>query len=246
MRRVLLGRRARSTAPAPPLPSFLYNRDHIPKSVRVVEVGPRDGLQNEATPVSTDSKIQLINSLANAGLKTIEAGAFVSPKWVPKMADSMDVFKGITRKEGVRYAALTPNMKGMELALEAQTDEVAVFAAASEEFSQKNINCTIDDSLKRFEPVIARALAENVPVRGYVSCIAGCPYQGKVNPYNVVRVTQALLEMGCYEVSLGDTIGVGTPGQIVDLLSELNADTKMDKVAVHFHNTVGLLEQFDH
>lgn len=204
----------------------------------MVEVGPRDGLQNEKE-VSLASKVQLINALSESGLNYIEAASFVSPRWVPQMADSTEVMRQITRRPGVTYAALTPNLKGFELAMDAGTDEVAIFGAASEAFSQKNINCSISESLQRFAPVIAAAQAQNVKVRGYVSCVLGCPYQGEVPLSDVVRVAKALFEMGCYEISLGDTIGVGTPLQAQRMLSAVAEVVPMAHLAIHFHNTYG-------
>ncbi len=209
-----------------------------PKTVKIVEVGPRDGLQNEqAVPV--EAKIALVEALAEAGLTTIETGAFVSPKWVPQMADSALVFGGIQRKAGVIYAALTPNLQGYQAARAAGADEVAIFGAASEAFSQKNINCSIDESLARFAPVLAAAKADGVPVRGYVSCVVGCPYQGVVAPAEVARVAKALLDMGCYEISLGDTIGVGTPATVLAMLDAVLTVVPVDKIAIHFHDTYG-------
>lgn len=211
----------------------------LPKRVRIVEVGPRDGLQNESQPVAAASRIELIDHLAAAGLGHIEAGSFVSPKWVPQMAHSDAVFAGITRVEGVVYSALTPNLKGFELAAAAGVDEVAVFAAASESFSQKNINCSIAESLQRFEPVVAAAQQVGIRVRGYVSCVVGCPYEGDIRPIAVASVTQALLDQGCYEVSLGDTIGVGTAGSFTLLLETLLADISHQRLALHCHDTYG-------
>jgi hydroxymethylglutaryl-CoA lyase len=216
------------------------------KKVRLVEVGPRDGLQNEKNFISLDDKIQLIEGLAEAGLTHIEAGSFVSPKWVPQMADSLEVMQKIQRLDNVRYAALTPNLKGFQQALEAGANEVAIFAAASESFSQKNINCSISESLDRFLPIMQQAKKLHIPVRGYVSCILGCPYEGKITPDNaqahfnkVKQVTQQLLAMGCYEVSLGDTIGTGTPVYTQQLLETLLADIPAEQLAVHFHDTHG-------
>ena len=211
----------------------------LPQQVRIVEVGPRDGLQNEANPVTAQMRIALINRLAEAGIKHIEAGSFVSPKWVPQMAHSDAVFAGINRVLGVTYSALTPNLKGFELAAAAGVDEVAVFAAASEAFSQKNINCSVAESLARFEPVMAAAQAAGIRVRGYVSCVVGCPYEGDISPIAVRNVTQALLEQGCYEVSLGDTTGVGTPGSFTRLLAALLADIPPQRLALHCHDTYG-------
>lgn len=209
-----------------------------PKAVRIVEVGPRDGLQNEkAVPV--EAKIALVEALAEAGLTTIETGAFVSPKWVPQMADSAQVFSGIKHKAGVTYTALTPNLQGYQVARAAGADEVAIFGAASEAFSQKNINCSIDESLARFAPVLAAAKADGVRVRGYVSCVVGCPYQGAVAPAEVARVAKALLDMGCYEISLGDTIGVGTPATVLAMLDAVLAVVPVEQIAIHFHDTYG-------
>jgi len=219
---------------------------NYPESARIVEVGPRDGLQNEKQPISTTDKIELIRRLVQAGISHIEVGSFVSPKWVPQMADSLDVMQGIERSDHVRYAALTPNMRGFEQALIAKADEVAIFGAASESFSQKNINCSIEESLERFQPIMVRAKELNLPVRGYVSCILGCPYEGLINPDNaqphfqkVKQVTQTLLDMGCYEVSLGDTIGTGTPLYTEQLLKTLLKDIPANQLAVHFHDTYG-------
>lgn len=210
----------------------------MPKQVNIVEVGPRDGLQNE-TAVPLAAKIELVNALAQAGLSYIETGAFVSPKWVPQMADSDAVFAGIERHQGITYAALTPNLKGFEAAVQAQADEVAIFGAASEAFSQKNINCSIAESLERFAPVIAAARAKNMKVRGYVSCVMGCPYQGKVALSDVAYVAETLWNMGCYEISLGDTIGVGTPLHAQRMLSAVADKVPMQNLALHFHNTYG-------
>ncbi|MBQ4810160.1 hydroxymethylglutaryl-CoA lyase [Pseudoalteromonas luteoviolacea] len=211
---------------------------NYPTQVKIVEVGARDGLQNEAA-VSTADKVNLLNALAEAGLKHLEAGAFVSPKWVPQMADSADVIKSITRKDGVEISALTPNLKGAELALENQVDEFAIFTAASEAFTQKNINCSIEESIERFRPVVELAQKNNIKVRGYVSCIAGCPYQGEVDPQQVLAVCKQLLALGCYEISLGDTIGVGTANQIENLLTLLLEHIPAQRLAVHFHDTYG-------
>ena len=211
----------------------------LPNSATLVEVGPRDGLQNEAQTIPLASKLQLIEDLARAGHQVIEAGSFVNPKWIPQMADSEQVFAGIKRHEGVRYAALTPNLQGFERALAAGATEVAIFGAASESFSQKNINCSISESLQRFEAVMSAAADHNIPVRGYVSCVLGCPYEGDINPAAVVSVSGALLEMGCYEVSLGDTIGTGTAGSMARLLNVLLARHSPGKLAVHCHDTYG-------
>lgn len=211
----------------------------FPSTVSIVEVGPRDGLQNETQILSVDDKVALINLLSETGLTRIEAGSFVSPKWVPQMADSGNVFNALTKKTGVQYSALTPNLKGLEAALEAGVDEVAVFGAASESFSQKNINCTISESLQRFEPVLELAKQHNIPVRGYVSCVMGCPYEGEIAPSAVAQVSKTLLDMGCYEISLGDTIGTGTPGATKALLDEVLKYIPVAKTAAHFHDTYG-------
>lgn len=210
-----------------------------PAFVRIVEVGPRDGLQNEAVQVSVEAKAAFIDMLTDAGLQSIEAGAFVSPKWVPQMADSDKVLAAIRQKSGVSYPVLVPNEKGMQAAIDAGACEVAVFAAASETFSQKNINCSIDESLARFAPVMEMARAANVRVRGYVSCVLGCPYSGDIAPVHVVRVAKALLDMGCYEISLGDTIGTGTPVKTRAMLQAVKAVVPEAKLAVHFHDTYG-------
>lgn len=212
---------------------------NMPVSVRIVEVGPRDGLQNEQQPINVADKIGLIDALSNSGLSYIEAGSFVSPKWVPQMAGSTEVFAGIRRKPGITYAALTPNMQGFEAAMAAGVEEVAVFAAASESFSQKNINCSIRDSLQRFAPVMEAARVSGIRVRGYVSCVLGCPYEGDISPDAVATVARELHQMGCYEVSLGDTIGVGTPGNAAALFNRVAADVPREQLAGHFHDTYG-------
>ena len=211
----------------------------LPHSVRIVEVGPRDGLQNEVRTVPTSAKIELINRLADAGLTAIEATAFVSPKWVPQMADNARVMAGIRRKPGVAYPVLVPNLQGFEAAAAARAEEIAVFGAASESFSRRNINCSIQESLARFEPVAAAAKARNIRVRGYVSCVAGCPYEGDVAPDAVASVAEKLYAMGCYEISLGDTIGVGTPGAIQAMLRAVAERVPLDRLAVHLHDTYG-------
>lgn len=211
----------------------------LPASVRLVEVGPRDGLQNEPGVVSAAVKIALIEQLGDAGLTVIEAGSFVSAKWVPQMADTADVLAGLKRRPGVRYPVLVPNLKGLERAPAAGADEIAIFAAASEAFSRRNINCSIDESLARFAPVAEAALARGLKVRGYVSCVLGCPYQGSVPAADVVRVAKALATLGCYEVSLGDTIGVGTPLQARAVVSAAADAIGLDRVALHFHDTWG-------
>ncbi|OSQ44880.1 hydroxymethylglutaryl-CoA lyase [Thalassospira alkalitolerans] len=211
----------------------------LPKHVKIVEVGPRDGLQNEKTMVATDTKVELIHRLNDAGLSVIEATAFVSPKWVPQMADASDVMARITRKPGVTYPVLAPNLKGLEAAIAANATEVAVFGAASESFSQKNINCSIIESLDRFRPVIDAARAAGIAVRGYVSCVLGCPYEGDIAPEKVAEVSKALFDMGCYEISLGDTIGTGTPGKAQAMIEAVGKHVTIDKLAAHFHDTYG-------
>ncbi|WP_415775067.1 hydroxymethylglutaryl-CoA lyase [Shewanella oncorhynchi] len=206
--------------------------------VSIFEMGARDGLQNEVA-VPTAAKIALIESLADAGLKRIEAGSFVSPKWVPQMADSADVLKQIQRQSGVVYSALTPNVKGFELALDAKASEVAIFGAASQSFSQRNINCSIEESTERFIPLIELAKKNNIPVRGYVSCVLGCPYEGEIAVSEVARVSEILYKMGCYEISLGDTIGVGTPQKARRMLQTVSERVPVEKLALHFHDTYG-------
>ncbi|MDO6461549.1 hydroxymethylglutaryl-CoA lyase [Granulosicoccaceae sp. 1_MG-2023] len=211
----------------------------LPTRVSIVEVGPRDGLQNETTAVDTAARIQLCLDLAAAGLRRIEAGSFVSPRYVSQMAGSAEVFAGLPDDDGVVYSALTPNLRGYEAALAAGVREVAVFGSASEGFSRKNINCSVAESLTRFKPVLAAAQRDGVPVRGYVSCVVDCPYDGPTAPDAVRRVAAELLHMGCYEISLGDTVGTGTPGRIQRMLSAVAAETGMDTLAAHFHDTYG-------
>ena len=212
----------------------------FPTQVRLVEMSPRDGLQNEPGPViDTAIKTGLIDRLADCGLNHIESASFVSPKWVPQMGDATDVMTGIKRKKGVRYSVLTPNLKGFENALTAGADEVAVFGAASESFSQKNINCSIAESLERFLPVMEAAKQHHIPVRGYVSTVLGCPYEGDIAPEQVAKVAKALAEMGCYEISLGDTIGVGTPLKAKRMLEAVAAEVPIELLAAHFHDTYG-------
>ncbi|MCX8086108.1 MAG: hydroxymethylglutaryl-CoA lyase [Rhodocyclaceae bacterium] len=212
----------------------------LPKKVRLVEVGPRDGLQNEKHPVSTATKLALIGRLIDCGLTTIEATAFVSPKWVPQMADAAQVMAGLAPREGASFPVLVPNEKGLEAALAAGASEVAVFAAASETFSQKNINCSIKESLERFKPVINKAKEANVKVRGYVSCVLGCPYEGEIAPLAVAEVAWALFEMGCHEISLGDTVGFGTPEKTKELIETVARRVPIRKLAGHFHDTYGM------
>lgn len=211
----------------------------LPPRVKIVEVGPRDGLQNEKQTIPTDVKIQLIEDLVHAGLTYIEAGSFVNPKWVPQMADSVDVFSQVTRAPQVTYAALIPNLQGFERAIQVNADEVAIFAAASEMFSQKNINCSIAESIERFDAVIKAAKQQQIPVRGYISCVLGCPYSGTVDPQLVTEIAVELLNRGCYEISLGDTIGIGTAGDVNRLLRTITQKIPIEKLAVHFHDTYG-------
>ena len=211
----------------------------IAKKIQIVEVGPRDGLQNEKIWVETETKIALIEKLADAGLTKNEAASFVSPKWVPQMKDAFEVLSGIERRPGVTYPVLTPNLKGFERALEAGVTEVAVFGAASEAFSQKNINCSISESVERFRPVLEAAQKNSVRVRGYISCVLGCPYQGEVSLENVVNLAENMLEMGCYEISLGDTIGIGTPLQAKKMVETVAEKVPVSNLALHFHDTRG-------
>jgi len=211
----------------------------VTERISIVEVGPRDGLQNEATVLPSAIKISLIEQLADAGLPVVEAGSFVSPKWVPQMASSSEVLRDMRRKPGVRYPVLVPNMRGYEDARAVGVDEIAVFAAASEAFSRKNINCSIAESLDRFHPVCDKAREDGVRVRGYISCVLGCPYEGDVPVKRVVEVADELVEMGCAEISLGDTIGVGTPRRAASMLREVARSVPMNRLAVHFHDTYG-------
>lgn len=220
-----------SNAPWPP--------NKRPKQVKIVEVGPRDGLQNEKHGVDTLTKVELIERLAFAGVTHIEAGSFVNPKWVPQMSDSDAVFEKIARKPGVTYAALTPNLQGFERALSQRVSEVAVFTAASETFSQNNINCSIAESLVKFEAVMESANRNNIQVRAYISCVLGCPYEGAIAAEKVSDLCQQLMDMGCYEISLGDTTGVGTTGGVLHLIRTIERNTPMEKLAVHFHDTYG-------
>ena len=222
-----------------PSPSAQTDLQTLRPAVRIVEVGPRDGLQNEKALVATADKIELVNRLSATGLRTIEATSFVSPKWVPQLADAADVFTGIERKPGIAYPVLVPNEKGYERARDVGVEEIAVFTAASEAFNQRNINASIDESIERFRPVMQRAAADGVRVRGYVSTVLGCPYQGEVPLADVVRVSSALHALGCYEISLGDTIGVGTPAKARAMLRAVAAEVPMDALAIHFHDTYG-------
>jgi hydroxymethylglutaryl-CoA lyase len=217
----------------------LANSSKLPRRVRIVDVAPRDGLQNEKAVVPTEVKVGLIDRLTDAGLPAIEATSFVSPKWVPQMADNAQVMAAIRRKPGVRYPVLTPNIKGFEAALAAGADEVALFVAASETFSQKNINCSIGESLERARPVAAAAKTHGVRVRGYISCVLDCPYEGEIAPSAVREVAAALQAMGCYEISLGDTIGTGTPGRTRRLIATVAETVPVDTLAGHFHDTYG-------
>lgn len=212
---------------------------NLPKHVKIVDVGPRDGLQNQPETVPLDVKVRLIDMLSEAGLSAVEAGAFVSPKWVPQMADTADVMAAIARKPGVSYPVLVPNMKGYEAAKAATVDEVAIFGAASETFSQKNINCSIAESLDRFRPVAEAAAADGIKVRGYISCVLGCPYEGEIAPEAVARVARELDAMGCYEVSLGDTIGTGTPAKAQAMIEAVAGVVPVERLAAHFHDTYG-------
>lgn len=211
----------------------------LPGRVRIVEVGPRDGLQNEKGEVPTAIKVELIERLADAGISAVEATAFVSPKWIPQMADHTEVLERIRRKPGVSYPVLTPNLKGFEAARAAGATEVAVFGAASETFSKKNINCSIAESLERFRPVVEAAKENSVKVRGYISCVVACPYKGEVKPAKVAEVAGALYDMGCYEISLGDTIGAGTPGKTRAMIEACMKRVPVAKLAGHYHDTYG-------
>ncbi|MEZ5647612.1 MAG: hydroxymethylglutaryl-CoA lyase [Alphaproteobacteria bacterium] len=212
----------------------------IPKSVRIVEVGPRDGLQNEAKLVPIAAKIHLIESLVEAGLSVVETGAFVSPKWVPQMADSGDVIAKIRRHPGIRYPVLVPNMQGFKAAVAAgPIDEIAIFGAASETFSQRNINCSIDESFERFAEVAKAAIAKNIRLRGYISCVLGCPYEGYISPSQVAEVAVRFFDLGCAEISLGDTIGVGTPLKAIAMVEAVAKLVPVSHLAAHFHDTWG-------
>ena len=212
----------------------------FPSRVKIVEVGPRDGLQNEKQVVPTEIKIELINRLADAGLRVIEATSFVSPKWVPQMGDNTAVLQGIQRNPATTYTALTPNLQGFDGAIQAGANEVAIFGAASESFSRKNINCSIAESLKRFEPIVSAASALEIPVRGYVSCVVGCPYEGAIDPHKAADVAKTLFDMGCYEVSLGDTVGVGNPASIQRMIEACAKVVPIKKLAGHYHDTYGM------
>ncbi|WNJ98243.1 hydroxymethylglutaryl-CoA lyase [Thalassospiraceae bacterium LMO-JJ14] len=211
----------------------------LPSHVKIVDVGPRDGLQNHPDTVPLETKIELVERLADAGLSVVEAGAFVSPKWVPQMADTAELMTRIKRKPGVSYPVLVPNMKGYAAAKDAGADEIAIFGAATETFSQKNINCSIAESLERFRPVAEAALTDGIKVRGYISCVLGCPYEGDVAPAAVADVARALDEMGCYEVSLGDTIGTGTPAKAQAMIEAVAKEIPVARLGAHFHDTYG-------
>ena len=212
---------------------------NLPSRVRMFEVGPRDGLQNEPVTITTETKIELIDILSGTGLSTIEVGSFVSAKWVPQMADTAGVLKGIRQRPGISYPVLTPNLKGFEHARAAGAREVAIFGAATDSFSQANINCSIDESLERFAPVCEAAAKLNIRVRGYVSCVLGCPYEGAVDPHQVAAVAKQIYDLGCYEISLGDTIGVGTPGKVETMIQTVSRSIPIEKLSVHFHDTHG-------
>jgi len=211
----------------------------LPRRVKIVEVGPRDGLQNENTKLDVKTRVALIGRLRDSGLKTIEAGSFVNPAWVPQMANSGDVVKQLVTDKAATYPVLVPNLRGLEDAIASGASEIAVFAAASETFSQKNINCSVRKSIERFSEVIEKALAVNIKIRGYISCVMGCPYEGDIDPAAVSDLARRLKDLGCYEISLGDTIGTGTPRQTRSLVEQVSADVAIDSLAVHFHDTYG-------
>jgi isopropylmalate/homocitrate/citramalate synthase len=212
---------------------------NYPESVKIVEVGPRDGLQNEKAILPATKKIEFINRLSQTGLKTVEATSFVSPKWIPQLADADEVFRSIEKKPGVSYPVLVPNEKGMQRALAAGAKDVSIFTAASETFNHKNINCSIAGSIERFKPVMALAAQHGIRVRGYISTVIGCPYEGAIQPEAVANVAKELAGLGCYEISLGDTIGVGTPVKAQRMLAAVAAEVPLEKLAVHFHDTYG-------
>ena len=211
----------------------------LPRRVKIVEVGPRDGLQNENTKLDVESRVALIGRLRDCGLKAIEAGSFVNPTWVPQMANSGDVVKQLVTDKTATYPVLVPNLRGLDDAIASGAGEIAVFAAASETFSQKNINCSIRQSIERFSEVIEKALAVDIKIRGYISCVMGCPYEGDIDPVAVADLARRLKDLGCYEISLGDTIGTGTPRQTRSLVEQVSADVAIDSLAVHFHDTYG-------
>ena len=212
---------------------------NLPKYVKLVEVSPRDGLQNESAIVPTEIKIEFINQLSNTGLKAIEVTSFVSPRWIPQMSDNHEVFRGITQHANISYPVLVPNLQGFESALAVGVKEIAIFTAASERFSQKNIHCSIDESIMRFSPVVAAAKLHHIKIRGYVSCALGCPYEGEVSPNEVARVAELLFQLGCYEISLGDTIGVGTPQKAIKMIDAVAQKVPLENLAAHFHDTYG-------
>ncbi|XP_059045980.1 hydroxymethylglutaryl-CoA lyase, mitochondrial [Achroia grisella] len=218
---------------------LIRNASKVASQIRIYEVGPRDGLQNESKFVPTDIKLELINKLAAAGINNIESASFVSPKWVKQMSDGVDVMKNLNRVSGVNYPVLVPNLKGYEIAKQCNVEEVAIFPAGSEGFSQKNLNCSVQEGLQRFKQVALQAIKDGLRVRGYVSCVVGCPYDGPISPKIIAKITEELLEMGCYEVSLGDTIGVGTAGSVRRLLREVLQVATPDRLALHFHDTYG-------
>lgn len=211
----------------------------LPKKVKLVEVSPRDGLQNEATLVSTETKIAFINLLSQTGLKAIEVTSFVSPRWIPQMADHAQVFRGITHYPGIHYSVLVPNLHGFNEALALDVKEIAIFTAASQTFTQKNINCSVSESIARFEPVLAAAKSHQIKVRGYISCALGCPYEGHIDPAQVAAVAETLWQLGCYEISLGDTIGVGTPHATTGMIEAVAKKIPIHQLAAHFHDTYG-------
>ncbi len=211
----------------------------LPKSVKLVEVGPRDGLQNETSRIATSTKIELVDRLSQTGLKLIEAGSFVSPKWVPQMADSGEVFARISRQGGVRYAALVPNLIGFKAAVDAKADEIAVVTAASETFARRNVNRSIAETLERTAEICAAAKAQSIPVRGYISCALWCPFEGRVEAKTVADIAERLLRLGCYEISLGDTVGKGTPAEVEQLVDMVSVHVPIERIAMHFHDTYG-------
>ena len=220
--------------------SFHMFKRRLSTSVKIVEVGPRDGLQNEPKRIPTPTKIALLNSLSRTGLACIETTSFVSPKWVPQLSDAADVLSGMDKLPGIDYPVLTPNLKGYESALKAGAKEVAIFGAASEAFTRKNVNCSILESLDRFASITERASRDGIRVRGYVSTVVGCPYEGSISPKSVLQVARRMLQLGCYEISLGDTIGVGTPASIKKLLETLQTEIPISKLAIHCHDTYGM------
>lgn len=211
----------------------------LPQSVKIVEVGPRDGLQNEALSVPVEVKVELIDKLVDAGLRVVESGSFVSPKWVPQMASSGEVYLSIQKRSHVSYPMLVPNMKGLDIALEAGVSEIAIFAAATETFTQKNINCSVEQSIERYQQVVQKAQAENIKIRGYISCVLGCPYEGKVSNDVVTDIALRFQDLGCYEISLGDTIGIGTPTSALDMVEAVATKIEIAQLAAHFHDTYG-------